>query len=445
MKSLSPVVWFEGMYLGPHQFQAQARYFEDSIAFATAAIWAHQFGFSGGQLSEEALANGQAKLLHARGVFPDGLPFDIPVLDAAPADLDLTEHFPLAENKAILLLGIPPLRSKAPNFSVEGSDNAAPRFLSEKRPLADETTGGDERAIALGRKNLRLLLDTDTTADLVCLPLARIMRSGAGSFTVDPSFIPPCLDITASPRLISLLGGLIQALEGRAAGLLLTSGDQVGQAPRDLVRFWFLNTINSSLASLKHIYSVRRGHPEQLFLELSRLGGALCTYALESHPRSLPLYDHQHLGESFETLLAHIRRHLDIILPEPCLRIPLSPTSKFMFSGAITDQRCLGSGSWILAVRGGGPENEVIAKVPALVKVCSEQFVVELVRRALPGFVLTHMPSPPPSVSPRADTQYFLVNKGGPCWEHIRKTSRVGVYMPGDIPQAEVELLVIVE
>jgi type VI secretion system protein ImpJ len=30
MKYLSRVVWPEDMYLGPHHFQAQSRYFEDS-------------------------------------------------------------------------------------------------------------------------------------------------------------------------------------------------------------------------------------------------------------------------------------------------------------------------------------------------------------------------------------------------------------------------------
>ena len=29
MKHLSRLVWSEGMYLGPHHFQAQSRYFED--------------------------------------------------------------------------------------------------------------------------------------------------------------------------------------------------------------------------------------------------------------------------------------------------------------------------------------------------------------------------------------------------------------------------------
>jgi predicted component of type VI protein secretion system len=33
MKFLSRVVWSEGMHLGPHQFQAKSRYFEDTPWF----------------------------------------------------------------------------------------------------------------------------------------------------------------------------------------------------------------------------------------------------------------------------------------------------------------------------------------------------------------------------------------------------------------------------
>jgi type VI secretion system protein ImpJ len=47
MKSLSRVVWSEGMYLGPHEFQAQARYFEDSIHFAASALWLECYGLTG--------------------------------------------------------------------------------------------------------------------------------------------------------------------------------------------------------------------------------------------------------------------------------------------------------------------------------------------------------------------------------------------------------------
>ena len=83
MKHLSRVVWSEGMYLGPHQFQAQSRYFEDSLGFAVSNLWFEPWGLAGCELDAEALRNGTLSLVHARGIFPDGLSFNMPECDDA--------------------------------------------------------------------------------------------------------------------------------------------------------------------------------------------------------------------------------------------------------------------------------------------------------------------------------------------------------------------------
>ncbi len=83
--------------------------------------------------------------------------------------------------------------------------------------------------------------------------------------------------------------------------------------------------------------------------------------------------------------------------------------------------------------------------MPQLVKVCSSKFTLELVRRALPGLPLTHLPTPPPSLSPRVDRQYFSISKSGPCWDHLVQTKQVGVYVPAEVPKAEIGLQVILD
>jgi type VI secretion system protein ImpJ len=444
MKTLSPVVWSEGMHLGPHQFQAQSRYFEDSIEFATSALWFENWGLIGGELSPEALANGQAVLLHARGIFPDGLAFDIPESDPAPPAFDITEAFPPTKNRVTVFLAVPMEKTDGRNYAING-DAEGVRYAGEQRVVSDETTGRDERAIRFGRKAIRLCLEAEDSPETVKLPIARLMRSGSGKIGLDPTFIPPCLDVTASSRLLNLLGRLIQILEDRSRSLSLSRGEHAGMSLQEITRFWFLHAINSGLVPLKHLYQSRRGHPEHLYMELSRLAGALCTFSLDSHPRSLPAYDHRNLDVCFDALDLHVRRHLEIVLPTSCIRIPLSNTAEFFYTGDITDQRCFGAATWILAVRASGGEVDTMNRVPGLVKICSEAFVPELVKRALPGFALTHSPTPPASVSVRADTQYFRVNKAGPCWDHIKKTKRVGVYVPGDIPAPEIELLIAID
>ena len=74
--------------------------------------------------------------------------------------------------------------------------------------------------------------------------------------------------------------------------------------------------MNSALAPLRHQYLTKRGHPEELFTaKCCKLGGALCTFAFESHPRDLPLYDHRNLDKCFGELDQHIRTHLETIVP----------------------------------------------------------------------------------------------------------------------------------
>jgi type VI secretion system protein ImpJ len=56
---------------------------------------------------------------------------------------------------------------------------------------------------------------------------------------------------------------------------------------------------------------------------------------------------------------------------------------------------------------------------------------------------LAHLQTPPPAVSPTVETKYFSVTKAGPCWEHIRQTKFVGLYLPADIPPSEPELMIV--
>lgn len=322
-------------------------------------------------------------------------------------------------------------------------DNA--RFLAETRVVRDETTGGDERPVQLGRKNIRWLLDLEPSDGLVSLPVASVMRDGSGHIVFDPDFIPPCLLISASERLMLLLGRLIGILEEKSSSVGGSSGSAGDFSPRDIANFWLLHAVNSALAPLRHLWISKRGHPEELYVELARLGGALCTFKLDSHPRTLPLYDHDHLSECFDALDRHIRAHLETMVPTNCVSIPLEKMSDYFYEGDVTDTRCLGRARWFLGIRSNLGEAEVITRTAQLVKICSAKFIGELVKRAIAGLALAHQPVPPSAIPAKLEMEYFSVNRFGPFWDHIVQTRRVGIYVPGDLPDAEVELLVVLE
>lgn len=447
MRSLSRVVWSEGMYLGPQHFQVQARYFEDAANFAISSLWPFSYGLTGVRLDSDALENGTLAVLHARGIFPDGLVFDMPDSDALPPVRNLSDVFPPTRDSVTAFLAVPERKSGGRNCAVSPEDADAARFVAASRPVHDENTGIDERAVSFGRKNLRVLLDIEPADGLSTLPLARIMRDGSGRFVFDPAFVPPVLQIGASETLMTMLRRLFEILDEKSAAMSRKpGGTQLADfSSREIASFWFLHAVNSGLAPLRHLWTAKRGRPEELYCEMARLAGSLCTFALDSHPRDIPAYDHDHLDRTFSELDQHIRRHLEIIVPTNCVSIPLSPAANYFYEGDVQDQRCLNRSRWILGVRSSAGEVDVISKAPQLVKVCSSAFVPELVRRALPGLALTHLPTPPPAVPAKVDFQYFSISKGGPCWDHINKTRRVGVYAPGEFPDCELELLVILE
>ncbi len=446
MKLLSRVVWSEGMYLGPHHFQVQSRYFEDSIQFATSSLWFAAYGLAGVELDQEALHNGTMNLVHARGIFPDGLIFNMPESDSLPEPRPVADLFPPTHDGVVAMLAIPPRKPNGFNCALEPESAASARFLAESRVLHDENTGIDERSVRLGRKNLRLIMDTEPAGDLLTLPIARIVRDGSGHFAFDPGFVPPIVQTSASMRLMLLVRRLIDLLNEKSASIARGAAkNSLEFSTREIANFWFLHAVNSALAPLRHLVASKRGHPEELFLELSRLAGALCTFALDSHPRDLPLYDHDNLSRCFTELDAHIRLHLETIIPTNCLTIPLEEAGDYFWHGEIADQRCLGRSRWVLAVRGNLPEADLMVKVPQLVKICTPPFVRELVKRALPGLALTHLSNPPQAISTRVETQYYGISRSGPCWDHMVQTKQIGVYIPGDIPTPEVEILVVLD
>lgn len=438
------------MYLGPHHFQAQSRYFEDSIQFAADSLWFSPFGFLGYELDAGALSNGTLKLTHARGVFEDGLPFDMPSSDPLPEARNIEKAFPPTANAMIVYLAVPEHKQRGGNCSLE--PNSAPngtRFVAEEQKVVDEITGGKEKPVRFGRKMVRFLVEAEIKEGWQTLPLARIRRQGANQFSLDSKFVPPLLKFSASPALMSMAERLIDILSQKNKAFTgATRGydrQASGLSAQQIATFWFLHSVNSGLAALRHLYLAKRSHPEELFYAMLRLGGSLCTFGLESNPAQLPTYEHLDLQICFESLEQHIRSHLELVLPTNCISIDVKQTDRHYWEGDVHDTRLLGNARWYLSIAAKVGEAELITGTPALLKLCSAKFVGELVRRALPGLKLSHVSVPPAALSPRITKQYFTVNRSGPCWDHILESKRVGIYVPSDLPAAELELLVLLE
>jgi type VI secretion system protein ImpJ len=464
MRTLSRVVWSEGMHLAQHHFQAQNAYFEAVAGEALASLFHGPYGLIACEMDVEALLNGTAAVVAARGIMPDGMPFAFPE-EPPPAPLRIADLFSPTQSSHLLLLGLPEAAPGRANTAMNGDDDAAARlrFSVEQRAMPDETTGADERPVPMARKNFRLLLDTEPTGGLVTLPIARVQRGGDGQFVYDAAFVGPTLRLAGSARLRELTARLIEMLESRADTVRAersAGGAGAEYAPREIAGFWFLHALNTAIPPLRHALRTGAAHPEQLYLQLARLAGALCTFSLRSSPRDLPAYDHDAPEPCFAALEQHIRQHLDVILPSDAISLVLQPADvgddgalhvpaagqTSFFAATVPDARCFEpSAQWFLGLRSTAPGADVTGRAASLVKLCSSRYIGKLVERAYPGLGLEHVPVPPAAISPRAGMHYFLVTRTDPCWKWIVEGGEVGLYLPGAIRDPEMELKVVLE
>src|SRR5260370_14384327 len=125
---------------------------------------------------------------------------------------------------------------------------------------------------------------------------------------------------------------------------------------------------------------------------MARLGGGLCTFGLDSHPQTLPAYDHLNLGQCFQDLDEHIRAHLELVVPSNCISVPLKQTGRYFYEGEITDQRCLDRARWIFAIRSGICELELISRTQRLPKSRFPQLLPQGVKAGLPRLGLLPFP-----------------------------------------------------
>lgn len=448
MQLLSHVVWSEGMYLSPLHFQTQTRHQEDTLAFLISNLWNHPWGLSYLELDNEAVRNGNVYLIRATGILPDGLTFDFPASDQFPPARALGDLFSPTDASLLLYLAVPRRLGSGQVIDLEQPAGGL-RYSVLTRNVIDETNGMDARDLAFGSKNFSVIAESEITPELVTMPLARVVRDGRGHFFYDPEFVPPCLQIGASDALMLLFKRLLEGMQEKISTLTASAhkrtGFESGSSALDVANYWFLHALSTSAPVLQHLSRTQQSRPEQVYLELSRLAGSLCTFAAQSSVMDLPAYDHLRPGDSFYALDKHIRRHMDIVLPTNYVSLSFTPAEPYFYEADVSDERCLRRARWVLGVRSSLGEADLIRTTLRLIKVCSARFVPELVRRALPGLTLNHLPVPPSAIRAEADKQYFSLELAGPCWDHIQQTRRVGVYMPGELRDAEFDLNIIVE
>ena len=443
MRQFQRVLWSKGTLLNPQHFQLQDRYLEELLDFRLHALTFCPWGFSRLTVDGEKLAAGTLVVSDAAGLMPDGLVFDMPNADAAPPPLQLAEHWRADQNELLVYLGIPEHRYGGHNVSgtTGGVDT---RYIADVVMVRDENTGLAEKPIQVARRNLRLLVTGESLTGTTAMPLARVRRNANGVPELDPTFIPPVVAIGASPVLLAMTRRIVELLAARSHALsALRRERNAGVADfgvSDVTNFWLLYTVNTHLPRIRHLYETRRTHPGVLYTALLELAGTLTTFG-EGQMEDLPEYAHADLTTSFGLLHDLVCRLLDTSVPQHYMSLPLRSTRPTVYEAVLNDDRFFAASQIYIAIAAG---RDLAPRIPQVLKVSSSDAIERLIRTAVGGVRLRHVPKPPRAVPIKLDYEYFSLEQTGDDWDSIRMSRKLAVYAPKELPDPTMEVVLLV-
>lgn len=445
MKQLQQVLWSKGTFLTPQHLQTHDRYLESLLQVQLDSCVFHLWGFTKLLIDEEKLLEGTFCLLKAKGIFPDGLLFDIPEAETGPSSRMIGELFGQERSQLAVYLAVPEHLDSGINVGMR--EDTRTRFVAEVRMVRDENSGISDKPVQMARKNFRLLVEGESHEGSVVMQIARVDRTAAGTYKLSPEFVPAMIDVHGNDVLASMTRGLVEILGGRSS-LLAAARRQKNQSlaeftASDVANFWLLYTVNHHLPLFRHLFHRRNVHPEQLFRAMLSLAGALTTFSNSLAPRDLPEYNHERLGNCFMELMQQIKLLLETVIPANFVALALKLVRPSIYATAIEEDKYLKDSRLYLAVSADVSEAELISRAPRVMKVGAAAHVEQLIRQALPGLKMSHVPSPPSEIPMKLKYKYFSLDLTGTVWEGVRRARNLGVYSPSEFPNPQFELLIL--
>jgi len=421
-----PVLWTEGLPLVPAHFQQMERSHLGYVRERLDALSPSGWGLVTWELDRTDLARNTLRLRQCHAVLPLGTAIHFDERDAhaptaRPIELSPDKH------QLEVFLGIPRTREGVCQVGERA------RFIAEKRSVLDvHSSGGETTEIEVGRPNVRILFGHEPREDYECIKLTELRRDSSAGFTLEGTYIPPLLRVSASEVLLARLQRLLVLAEARRQALFGRRRERepgvIEADASDVTRFALLVVLAGALPVLQHHYRAKDLPPRELFFELLRLQGSLAAFASET-PWDVPAFDLLDLRGSFDPLFARLEMLLVATQRESCLTVELQSRDDGLHFAQLNEHvaRCE---KFLIGVRSSVPPKDVQVQLPGLGKVASFQQIAQVVGSALPGARLLISHRPPSEIPEKSDVTYFTVEATDTYFAAALQTGSLAVYLP---------------
>ena len=438
----SKVVWSEGMFLNPQHFQQQERYLERYIEGRCSAYGAYGWGLHHFEVDQQLLPLGKISVTRARGVFPDGSPFNFPDIDVAPPVLEVPEN----THNAIVYLAIPVRRAGAVDVLAEDNTQGLARYYSSEQTVRDVTTdSGDNISINVGKLRFRLLLEGDDLSGYARIGLLRIAESREDkNVLLDDQYIPTVLDCHATPKLSGFLTELAGLLHHRGESIAGRLADTKRGGTAEIADYMMLQLINRLEPMTNHLVHINGLHPLTMYAETLQMVGELSTFVTKTkRPPGFDGYLHDNLQKTFVPLMSALRQCLSMVFEQTAVSLNLVEKKYGIRVAEITDRSLLTSASFVLAARANVQENALRMHLPAQIKIAPVERIRQLVNAAMPGITLRPLPVAPRQIPYHSGFTYFELEKQSDFWKELQHSGGFALHIGGDFPGLELEFWAI--
>ena len=438
----SKVVWSEGMFLNPQHFQQQERYLEALVDGKFSSISAYAWGVEDFEIDQKLLGLGKISIIRARGIMPDGTPFDFPASDRPPPVIDLAE----GTQNSIVYLCLPVARQGTVNFASDENMQSLARYLSVEQEVRDiSNDSGDTLPIAVGNLNLRLLLESDDLSGYVCIGLMRVAEMHDDrKILLDDAYIPTCMDCKKSPRLSGFLAETISLLHSRGEAIAGRLADANRGGTAEVADYMLLQLINRLEPMARHMALVDGLHPVALFAQTVQMVGELSTFvAANKRPQDFGGYLHEDLQASFTPVMTQLRNSFSVVHEQTAVSLELVEKKYGIRVAEIVDRSLLDTATFVLAARADIAEEAVRNHLPAQLKIGPVERIRQLVNAAMPGIGLQPLPVAPRQIPFHAGFCYFQLEPQSDFWNELKQSGGFAIHVGGDFPGLVLEFWAI--
>ncbi|KQP35429.1 type VI secretion system baseplate subunit TssK [Pseudorhodoferax sp. Leaf274] len=434
------VIWTEGMFLQPQHFQQHDRYTLSQELQRSAAQQAYGWGFLNLSIDNAALNLGKIALNAAQGLMPDGVAFDIPGQDAAPAALDV----PADVRDQLVVLALSLQRPGVAETDAEGdAGSMPPRYTAAEIEVGDTNVTGERMApIQIGRLHLRIMLARDAQEGYATLGLCRVVeRRADNKLVLDTTFIPPTLHSGGNEILASYLRELHGLLHQRGEALAARLAQPGRAGVGEIADFLLLEAINRHEPLLAQWRQTSILSPKEFYFGAVSLAGDLATFGERRRPADLPAYLHDDPARCFKPLMDSLRQSLSMVMEQTAIPIELQDRKYGIRVAIIADVALQRSAQFVLAVAAQLPGDALRARFPTQVKIGTVEQIRNLVNLQLPGVLLRPLPVAPRQIPYHAGYNYFeLETRGNEMWRQLENSGGLAIHIAGDFPGLELQL-----